>query len=85
MDATLELPDERFDAIALTGSIEVLDSRFIEALQPNGRLFVVVGSGPVMEARLIRRTADRDWHGETLFETHLAPLVNGTMPPQFSF
>jgi protein-L-isoaspartate(D-aspartate) O-methyltransferase len=85
MDATQELPDERFDAIAVTGSIERLDQRFVDALLPGGRLFVVVGSPPVMDARLIRRTGDNDWHSESLFETQLAPLVNGTLPPQFSF
>ena len=85
VDATQELPDERFDAIAVTGSIERLDQRFVDALLPGGRLFVVVGSPPVMDARLIRRTGDNDWHSESLFETQLAPLVNGTLPPQFSF
>jgi protein-L-isoaspartate(D-aspartate) O-methyltransferase len=85
MDATQELPDERFDAIAVTGSIERLDQRFVDALLPGGRLFVVVGSPPVMDARLIRRTGDNDWHSESLFETQLAPLVNGTLPAQFSF
>ena len=85
MDATQELPDERFDAIAVTGSIERLDQRFVDALNPGGRLFVVVGPPPVMDARLIRRTGDNDWHSESLFETQLAPLVNGTLPPQFSF
>ena len=85
MDATQELPDEQFDAIAVTGSIERLDQRFVDALLPGGRLFVVVGSPPVMDARLVRRTGDNDWHSESLFETQLAPLVNGTLPPQFSF
>ena len=85
MDSMQELPDTLFDAIAVTGSIETLDSRFIDALLPGGRLFVVVGSAPVMEARLIRRTGDNDWHSDSLFETRLAPLVNGTLPPQFCF
>lgn len=85
MDATQELPEERFDAIAVTGSIERLDPRFIDALLPGGRLFVVVGSSPVMEACLIRKIGDNDWSSESLFETQLPPLVNGTLPPQFSF
>jgi len=85
MDAIQELPDARFDAIAVTGSIQVLDNRLIDALLPEGRLFVVVGTAPVMEARLFRRTGDKDWRSESLFETQLAPLVNGTAPPQFSF
>ena len=85
MDATRELPGERYDAIAVTGSIESLDPRFVNALKPDGRLFVVVGSPPVMEARLVRHEGDTDWRGETLFETSLGPLVHGTLPPQFVF
>ena len=85
LDATEDLPIGRFDAIAVTGSTETLDSRFIDALHPGGRLFVVVGSAPVMDARLIRRTGDNDWHSDSLFETQLAPLVNGALPAQFSF
>ncbi len=85
MDATRELPNDDFDAIAVTGSIETFDPRFVDALRPGGRLFVVVGSPPVMEARLVRRTGDADWKSETLFETNLGPLVHGTLPPQFVF
>ena len=85
MDATRELPDGRFDAIAVTGSIERFEPRFVEALNPGGRLFVVVGEAPVMEAKLIRRTGDKDWESETLFETWLTALINGALPPQFRF
>jgi protein-L-isoaspartate(D-aspartate) O-methyltransferase len=85
MDATSELPGDRYDAIAVTGSIETFDTRFVDALRPGGRLFVVVGSPPIMEARLVRRSGSTDWQSEVLFETKLAPLVHGTLPPQFVF
>ncbi len=85
MDATEELPDETFDAIAVTGSIQNFDPRFVMALKPGGRLFVVVGDAPAMEARMITRTGDNDWQTESLFETELASLVNGCKPPQFLF
>lgn len=85
MDATQELPDGEFDAIAVTGSIQTFDPRYVEALSPHGRLFVVVGDGPVMHAKLIERTEAHDWHTISLFETELAPLVHGALPPQFSF
>jgi protein-L-isoaspartate(D-aspartate) O-methyltransferase len=85
LDATREMPAERFDAIAVTGSIETFDTRFVDALRPGGRLFVVVGADPVMEARLVRRTGDADWKSEALFETSLGPLVHGSLPPQFEF
>lgn len=85
MDAMQKLPDEKFDVVAITGSIEDFDPRFVEALKPSGRLFVVVGTGPAMDARLVTRTGDNDWQSESLFETVLAPLVNGSKPPQFLF
>jgi protein-L-isoaspartate(D-aspartate) O-methyltransferase len=85
MDATRELPEQEFDVIATTGSIEVFDPALVMALKPGGRLFVVVGTSPNMEARLVIRTGDNNWETRSLFETVLAPLVNGSLPPQFSF
>lgn len=85
MDATLELPEGGYDAIAVTGSLQTFDPRFVEALNPQGKLFVVVGNAPAMQAKLVERTDDSDWLTLSLFETTLAPLVNGALPPQFSF
>ena len=85
MDATEELPDDEFDAIAVTGSVETFDPRFVMALKPGGRLFIVVGEVPAMDARLVTRTGDNSWDTVSLFETSLLPLVNGSLPPQFLF
>lgn len=85
MDATRELPAGSFDAIAVTGSLQSFDPRFVEALSAHGRLFVVVGDSPAMHAKLIERTEEHDWQTVSLFETDLAPLVHGALPPQFSF
>ena len=43
IDAMAELPDGKFDAIAVTGSVRRIDERFVNALKPGGRLFLVVG------------------------------------------
>ena len=85
MDATQQLPDGEFDAVVVTGSIEVFDPRYVLALKTGGRLFVVVGRGPAMDARLLHRSGDDRWLTRSLFETELTPLVNGALPPQFSF
>ena len=85
MDATQELPSGEFDAIAVTGSIQTFDPRYVEALGSHGRLFIVVGNEPAMEAKLIERTNEHDWQTISLFETDLPPLVHGALPPQFSF
>lgn len=85
MDATQELPEGPFDAIAVTASIQTFDPRLVAALSQSGRLFVVVGDAPAMAAKLVIRTDENDWHSETQFETNLAPLINGALPPRFSF
>lgn len=85
MDATRELPQGRFDAIAVTGSVRIFDPRFVEALDDHGRLFIVVGDAPAMEAKLIQRTSENDWHSLSLFETNLKPLVHGAGPVEFAF
>jgi protein-L-isoaspartate(D-aspartate) O-methyltransferase len=75
----------RYGAIAVTGSLPLYDARFERMLSVGGRLFAVVGEAPVMEARLVRRTAEDAWATESLFETVLDPLVNAPRPPQFTF
>lgn len=85
MDATHELPEGRFDAIAVTGSIQEFDPRFVEVLNDGGRLFVVVGDAPAMEAKLIERKSENDWQTVSLFETDLKSLVHGARPVEFSF
>jgi protein-L-isoaspartate(D-aspartate) O-methyltransferase len=85
MDGTIALPEGSYDAIAVTGSIQTFDERLVEALNPGGRLFVVVGDAPAMAAIRVTRIDENEWQSDTLFETELAPLVNGALPPQFSF
>jgi protein-L-isoaspartate(D-aspartate) O-methyltransferase len=85
MDATQQLPDRKYDVIAVTGSIEAFDPRLVMALTDGGRLFAVVGSAPNMEARLVQRIGENDWRTSSLFETELPALVNADLPPQFFF
>ena len=47
-------------------------------LRPSGRMFIIVGHAPVMEALLITKNTNEDWMQETLFETVVAPLSNTT-------
>jgi protein-L-isoaspartate(D-aspartate) O-methyltransferase len=79
---SLELPG-RFDAIAVSGSVPVLDDYFIRMLKPLGRLFIVVGRAPAMEARLVTLSANGDTISESLFETVLTPLINAERPEPF--
>lgn len=84
-DAMQLVESERYDVIAVTGSLPLYDERFQRALRPGGRLFVVVGEPPIMEALLVRRTAGDAFSRESLFETVIDPLVNAPRRERFSF
>jgi protein-L-isoaspartate(D-aspartate) O-methyltransferase len=85
-DAATGLPTEqRFDAIAVCGSLPVLHQGFHSLLKPGGRLFVVVGRPPIMQALLITRSGAQEWRQESLFETSLPALINAPQPTIFSF
>ncbi len=80
----LDLKTE-FDVIAVTGSVPELDERWIKLLSPGGRLFVVVGRAPVMEALLITRQPSGAATREVLFETVLPALENTSQLTPFVF
>jgi protein-L-isoaspartate(D-aspartate) O-methyltransferase len=73
----------QFDAIAVTASVPALDDHFVSMLRPQGRLFVVVGRKPAMEARLITLQPNGTTTADSLFETVLAPLINAERPEPF--
>src|SRR5256714_14060515 len=75
----------RYGAIALTASLPLYDARFERMLTPGRRLFVVVGEAPVMEARLVRRTAEDASSTHSLFETVIDPLVHAVRPAGVTF
>jgi protein-L-isoaspartate(D-aspartate) O-methyltransferase len=73
----------RFEAIAVTGALPVLDPSFQQHLSVGGRLFVVVGGSPAMEALLITRVGEQAFTRQSLFETDLAYLRNAAAPSRF--
>jgi protein-L-isoaspartate(D-aspartate) O-methyltransferase len=75
----------RYDAVVVSSSMPIPDARFERALKAGGRLFIVVGSPPVMQAFLIRREGAAPASRTALFETDIAPLVNAPQPPRFVF
>jgi protein-L-isoaspartate(D-aspartate) O-methyltransferase len=74
-----------YDVIAVTGSLPAYDERYQRALKIGGRLFVVVGQTPVMEAWKVTRIGEREWQRESLFETVIDPLLNAVRPSAFVF
>jgi protein-L-isoaspartate(D-aspartate) O-methyltransferase len=74
----------RYDVVAVTGSLPIHDSRFEKALKVGGRLFIVVGDAPVMQAFKITRVNDNEWRREALFETAIPPLIHSPKPQTFT-
>ena len=84
-DALAREYDAAYEVVAVTGSLPAPDRRLERALVVGGRLFVIVGTGPVMEARLVTRTGEDSWLSEPLFETRVEPLVLQSAPSRFRF
>ena len=76
--------ERRFDAVCVTGAVDAIPARFLQWLRPDGRLFVVRGRAPVMEAVLVRNGVNAP-RIESLFETDLPYLAGAAPAPAFTF
>jgi len=82
-DAFAWTPRGQFDAICVTGAVDGIPERFLGWLRPGGRMFIVRGRRPAMEAVLVHA----DVNGpriESLFETDLAYLAGAAPVPAFA-
>lgn len=83
-DALAWQSERRFDAICVTGAVDVVPDSLVALLRPGGRLFVVRGRQPAMEAVLV--TAGVNGTAvESLFETDLDYLRGASPVPRFHF
>ncbi|MCU7958509.1 MAG: protein-L-isoaspartate O-methyltransferase [gamma proteobacterium symbiont of Bathyaustriella thionipta] len=80
-----DVDDAPFDVIAINGSLPVYDERFQNWLTTGGRLFIIVGEGDAMEARLITRVSNTHWLCESMFETSVTALNGAPHPTAFQF
>ena len=67
--------EQAYDAIAVTASLERVPENLKQALKIGGRMFVIVGHSPVMQALLISRVGANEWTTQSLFETDLPRLA----------
>lgn len=83
-DALAWATDRRFDAICVNGAVDTIPPHFLSLLKPGGRMFIVRGRSPAMEAVLVR-----DQNGspriESLFETDIPYLAGAAPVPTFQF
>lgn len=74
-----------YDLIAVTGSVPARRSVIESQLTLGGRLFIVIGTAPAMEACLITRRDTDQYEMESLFELELEPLRGAALKPTFQF
>ena len=67
---------QAWDVITLTASLPEVPDNLRQALRIGGRLFVIVGESPAMEALLITRVGESEWQTRSLFETDLPRLAH---------
>ena len=67
--------DQAFDVIAVGGSVRKVPENLKQALNIGGRMFIIVGQSPVMQALLITRAGSKEWSTQSLFETDLPALT----------
>jgi len=74
-----------YDAIVVSGGLPEIPEVLRSQLKLGGRLVAIVGTGPVMNACLVRRVTDAAFETEVLFETHAKLLRNAPRPTTFRF
>jgi protein-L-isoaspartate(D-aspartate) O-methyltransferase len=78
-------PEQAHDVLVVTGSVPEIPEHFRGWVNPGGRMFVISGDSPAMEAKLLTKLNATEWREESLFETDLARLINAEKAPQFEF
>ena len=78
-------PEQAHDVLVVTGSVPSVPDHFRGWVNPGGRIFVVCGEAPAMEAKLFTKLNVTEWREESLFETDLPRLIDAEKAPEFEF
>jgi protein-L-isoaspartate(D-aspartate) O-methyltransferase len=78
-------PEQAHVVLVVTGSVPCVPDLFRGWVNPGGRIFVVCGEEPAMEAKLFTKLNATQWREESLFETDLARLIDAEKAPEFEF
>jgi protein-L-isoaspartate(D-aspartate) O-methyltransferase len=76
-------PNRSFDVIAVTGAVFQEPVVLRSWLAIGGRMFLVRGESPAMEAVLITRVGASEFREQSLFETDLNYLTHAAPPKRF--
>jgi protein-L-isoaspartate(D-aspartate) O-methyltransferase len=78
-------PEQAHDVLVVNGSVASIPDHFRGWVNPGGRIFIVCGDEPAMEAMLLTKLNATDWREESLFETNLPRLIGAESLPEFEF
>ncbi|MEO6926149.1 MAG: protein-L-isoaspartate O-methyltransferase [Rhodanobacter sp.] len=78
-------PDEKFDALVVTGAVAEIPSRWLGWLKPGARALIVRGQSPVQHATLLTQEGGGGYREEILFETDLPYLTHAEPVARFVF
>ncbi|MDO7597231.1 MAG: protein-L-isoaspartate O-methyltransferase [Pseudomonadota bacterium] len=76
---------DRIDVIVTTAAFVTIPDDYLQRLQVGGRMLAIVGKGQNMKVQLIRRTTERDWQTDNVFETVISAMINAEPKPEFEF
>ena len=74
-----------YDVICISASVPEIPQSILSQLKVGGRIAAIVGSAPVMEARIVTRVSETEYQVVNLFETLAKPLQGATQPSRFKF
>jgi protein-L-isoaspartate(D-aspartate) O-methyltransferase len=74
-----------FDVMVFTGAVDSLTETHKLQLLPGGKLFVIEGRSPVMQASLYQLDHDQSWTESLLFETDIPALIDPLKAKEFIF
>jgi protein-L-isoaspartate(D-aspartate) O-methyltransferase len=74
-----------YDVICISGSLPELPQSILSQVKVGGRIAAIVGSAPVMEARIITRVSETEYQVVNVFETLAKPLQGAVQPSRFKF
>ena len=77
--------DAGFDAVVVTASVASIPEQFVRWLRPGGRLFIVRGKSPAMEALAVTRSDSGRLSEQSLFDTDLPRLIGAEDAAVFDF
>ncbi len=78
-------PEKKYDIIVVTGAAEERISKLEQALNKNGKMFIVIGNHPVMNAHIIEKVSENKLVCDQSFETAIDHLINNNKKNVLNF